>query len=269
MYLDGQKLLELSAQLREQWMSAHNTTMPYHPMNTSNVPLVNAPTFPWVFSKALGVSSIIAGDAGLNLLYCLFCRDLVLTERSGDIADIVQSSIFNDILQEQDSPALAIQAQLTMLLRMAYYAWLPLCDANGTATMTQLVQRPAPVANRGFWAVMSILIAHVLLCAAITFLFHRYTRFSLPGNAWAAFSQIMSAERVQALMKDSSLATDNEVKRRINEHGDKEDVYYVVADKDGDGAGLAARTEGMKQDSTLSDPFEKLRRRKKDLKTEA
>lgn len=162
-----------------------------------------------------------------NLIYCLYCGHK-------DKVNIIQATIFNHILQDTDSPALALQAQLTMILRMAYYAWLPLFDTSSDVTTVQTVPRPVPVSTRGFWAVMGILYAHTTLCVIIAAMFLAQTEYSLLGNAWSAFSQVANAKEVRRLLEtDLTMAMDREVDQMVKGGAGRRMAYRVAEDVDG------------------------------------
>jgi len=61
--------------------------------------------------------------------------------------DIIKASVFNDVLEDTNSPARALQTQLTSLIRMAYYSWLPLFDAKAEVTAASFVTPLAPVSS--------------------------------------------------------------------------------------------------------------------------
>lgn len=123
--------------------------------------------YSWIFYRS------IRSD-GPNSKLCLGCPDAI---------NSIQAQLFHDILETTASPALAVQAHTSNLLRMAYYAWISFSDVAGWASTTYAVRRLAPKPGWGFWAVIGIICAHMTLCIVIAIMFFCYTRYSLLRNA--------------------------------------------------------------------------------------
>lgn len=222
MWLNGTSLLKDVAERRTKWTPPKTTDVwaNEYRQDTSNF---NDATYSWVLSKS---TSQVEGRA---LGFCKYCQtDLRV--------NLVQAAIFKDILLDTDSPALALQAYLTTLINMAYYSWLPLFDATAEAVTVQAVSRSLPTSTRGYWAVMAILITHILLCVVITILFARQTKYSLLGNAWSAFCQVANVDNLQQLIQDATLSSDKEVGRRLKAM--EKETFRVVASGSDVGAAL-------------------------------
>ncbi|KAF2690850.1 hypothetical protein K458DRAFT_382426 [Lentithecium fluviatile CBS 122367] len=181
------------------------------------------PTLPWVFG------AVTTAWHTFTLHFCLYCEPIANEART---ASTLHSSIFNEALQDTGSPAIALQAHLTTVLRQAYYTWLPLFDTSANATTVSYVERLAPVSRRGFLAVMGILATHVLVCGITTYLFLKKTKYSLLGNIWASFAQVTQTEQAQVLLKDGAMRTNKEVLRVLRREGNGKMRYRVAFDRE-------------------------------------
>ncbi|KAF2742341.1 hypothetical protein M011DRAFT_529899 [Sporormia fimetaria CBS 119925] len=126
-----------------------------------------------------------------TLWFCSHCERLpVRGDNYGglyrDAASAFYSKVFLDVLNETDSPALALQVHFTSTLRDVFYTWLPLYDTMADSTAVIFVGRLAPVSRRGFWTVMGVICAHLSICSAVTVAFFTKTNFSMLGNAWVS-----------------------------------------------------------------------------------
>jgi hypothetical protein len=134
--------------------------------------------------------------------------------------NIVQATLFENILTDTGDPSLALQAQLTSLLRMAYYDWVPLFDWNSTQTTTSFVDRQLPASQTGLWIIVGFLAAHFVLVTGVLVWFCRSTKFTLLDNAWQVVAQIHSSETKQLLTDPSvSIATDAQIQEKIQQAG--------------------------------------------------
>jgi hypothetical protein len=135
--------------------------------------------------------------------------------------NIVQATLFENILADTGDPSLALQAQLTSLLRMAYYDWVPLFDWNSTQITTSFVDRQLPASQTGLWIIIGFMAAHWILVLSILVWFCRSTKFTLLDNAWQVVAQMYSSETEQ-LLKDPSLSitTDAQIREKIQKAGE-------------------------------------------------
>ncbi|KAF2006194.1 hypothetical protein P154DRAFT_559322 [Amniculicola lignicola CBS 123094] len=186
---------------------------------------------PWV------IESVARGMVMNNALH--FCMSCHLSE--GGFVSPLHTSIVQDILLDTGSPALALQAFLTAMLRSAYYAGVPMFDININATTTSLVDRLAPVSQQGYWIVIGCLLAHVIVYFTSGIIFFKQTKFSLLDNTWSAFAQIANSKdaEVQSILKDTTLKSDTEIARELKRAGGMRKRYKIVAAADDGGAELA------------------------------
>ena len=223
MRLNGTSLMEDLAERRTKWTPPNTTDVREMETDIPGSSTLNDATYSWVLSKATSQVE------GTTQVFCKYCASELRV-------NLVQGAIFKDILLDTNSPALALQAYLTTLINMAYYSWLPLFDATAEAVTVQTVSRSLPTSTLGYWAVMAILITHILLCVAITILFARQTKYSLLGNAWSAFCQVASVDNLHQLIQDATLCSDKEVGRRLKAM--EKETFRVVASGSGVGAAL-------------------------------
>jgi hypothetical protein len=182
----------------------------YETYNSSIYPL-------WVASAATNMP--------MSLNFCLQCGRMHTLAAT---VNLLLSSLFDHVINDTGSPALALQACFTTIMRQAYYTWLPLFDAQGNSTSLSFVNRLAPVSHRGFWAVVGIIVVHVAICTFITIRFISKTKYSLLGNIWPAISQVVYSEDAQALLQDGTMKTDNEIKRTIRHRGGRRKRYRIT-----------------------------------------
>ncbi|KAF2669898.1 hypothetical protein BT63DRAFT_454080 [Microthyrium microscopicum] len=127
--------------------------------------------------------------------------------------------IFNDTLNDTDSPAKALQAVLTVLLGMAYYDPLQFTNYPTSASLTYSESALMPLNQRGLVAVFCIICAHVLICMFVAVEFVRNTKKSYLGNAWQAVAQVSNNTEVARMLEGTDMKTDKEVTCQLNEHG--------------------------------------------------
>lgn len=133
----------------------------------------------------------------------------------------MQATLFENILIDTGDPSLAFQAQLTSILRMAYYDWVPLFDWNSTQTTSSFIDLQVPASKTGLWIVLGFMAAHFVLVTSVLVWFCRSTKFTLLDNAWQVVAQINSSETEQLLTDPSvSMATDVEIQQKIQQAGE-------------------------------------------------
>lgn len=135
--------------------------------------------------------------------------------------NIVQATLFENILTDTGDPSLALQAQLTSVFRTAYYDSVPLFDWNSRQTTTSFVDRQLPASQTGLWIFVGFVAAHLILVISILVWFCRRTKFTLLDNAWQVVAQIHSSETEQLLTDPSiSMTTDAQVQDKIQQAGE-------------------------------------------------
>jgi hypothetical protein len=126
----------------------------------------------------------------------------------------VLNAIFTDIMDETGNPALAWQALMTSVLRNAYYDWLPAFTVRGDITTTHMVLRQRPVRRIGFYIVMSVLAAHIILVIVVCVWFYSATRYTVLGDVWQVVKQLRAKE-IDDLCDDVPVVNERVIERAI------------------------------------------------------
>ncbi|KAJ4316893.1 hypothetical protein N0V84_007617 [Fusarium piperis] len=134
------------------------------------------------------------------------------------------SSVFQNIIQQTEDPARAVQAMMTRLYQMQYYDFLPDFDFKQATETIYSTERLIPSRWIGLLVVFFLVAVHLLLVSIATALFIFRTRGSALGNIWQAVSQMASPETRQILESTDS-KRDDEVKACIKAMGKDVGVY--------------------------------------------
>ena len=135
---------------------------------------------------------------------------------AGELSDFMQgstviSTLFTDTISATNSPALALQAVLTTMLRQAYYSFLPTFDAESNVTVSSFQPAQIPVRTRGFWAVLGITAAHFVLCLIALVGFISSTYVSSLKNAWQVMADISESPETAAILRKVGVKNDGQV----------------------------------------------------------
>jgi hypothetical protein len=133
-------------------------------------------------------------------------------------ADPSLIALVQEILAQGGSLAFGLQSIFTILMGVAYYDQLQQFDGVGNVAQSDFVLVTAPHSYRGFIAVVSVVIAHLLLLGVTMWLFLARTEVSSLGNAWQTVAQLQGDELKDAI-SHSSLRTDSEVEKRMLDPG--------------------------------------------------
>ncbi|KAE9381175.1 hypothetical protein N431DRAFT_440063 [Stipitochalara longipes BDJ] len=154
---------------------------------------------------------IVGGGQPCTALMYLGIRDSeVWTGISSLRADPSLIALGQKILQQGGSVAFALQSIMTVLTGIAYYDQLQQFNGEGTVIQSDFVLVTAPHYYKGFFAVLSVVIAHLTLLSVILRLFLARTKVSALGNSWHTVSQLQG-EELRDVIAHSSLRTDSEV----------------------------------------------------------
>ncbi|KAI1441688.1 hypothetical protein F5Y02DRAFT_421760 [Annulohypoxylon stygium] len=132
--------------------------------------------------------------------------------------------VFMDTLQYTNRPALALQAQFTIMAMQMHYANLYTLDMPANVSVTQAVSVTVPVRWTGLAIVAGIVCANTISIIAITFVFILRTRFSKQGHFWHTISQLISEKTIDILQVSPESRDDIVVKEIL-----KDDPIVVVA----------------------------------------
>lgn len=186
---------------------------------------INSPTRPWLLNQrpwGRWTEDLYC------ISFCIYCEASNFMSSKLAMADFLTSCLFNDIIEDTGSPAMALQSFLTMALQKEYYSYLPAFNEITNISTKSSTSRLAPHSQTGYWSVMGLLLLHVFVCSSSVFLFITRTQYSYLGNSWMAFSQIAVSQEVQTVPSRSALKTDKDVK---HESGDQKGIYHVAADE--------------------------------------
>ena len=134
--------------------------------------------------------------------------------------DLMHIWLFQEIVQSGGSIAFALQSLITLLSSMAYYDQLGQFDNRAPTSQTQFVIANTPQRYRGFVAVATVLVVHLILLGIIVTMFLNGTRYSMLGNSWQSVSQVVTPE-TEAYLAIASMKVDDEVKSKMKDDGVK------------------------------------------------
>ena len=134
--------------------------------------------------------------------------------------DLMHIRLFQEIVQSGGSIAFALQSLITLLSSVAYYDQLGQFDNKAPISQTQVVTANAPQRYRGFVAVATVLLVHLILLGIIVTMFLNGTRYTMLGNSWQSVSQAVTSE-TEAYLAIASMKVDDEVKSKMEDDGVK------------------------------------------------
>jgi hypothetical protein len=142
-----------------------------------------------------------------NIAFCAECNDDDTYERTHAFWEY----LFSEVIDETDSPALAIQAANTVSARMAYTRWLPGFTKAGAANITTFIEARIPVRVFGYSTVVGLIGLQLALLVTVGLAFRR-SRNSILNNIWLVVSQVSSSPETADILAQASTMTDAEVK---------------------------------------------------------
>ena len=158
--------------------------------------------------------------------YTAFLWEASLPTRASDAPfqwlnpDLMHVWLFQEIMQSGGSIAFALQSLITLLSSMAYYDQLGQFDNEAPISQASFVTANTPQRYRGFVAVATVLLVHLILIGIIVTTFLNGTRYSMLGNSWQSLSQAVTAE-TEGFLAVASMRTDDEVKMKMKDDGVK------------------------------------------------
>jgi hypothetical protein len=172
-------------------------------------------------SNMEGPGGIIAcGEAspspGFTAFMYNFTRELSSWKDVGSInVDPSIAALVQEILQQGGSIAFAMQSLVTVLTSLAYYDQLEQFNGLSTVAITNFITSTVPVSHRGFIAVVSVVLVHIILLAIVVTLFVVKTHISALGNSWQVVAQLQGDE-VETVMEGTGLKPDNQVLKTLD-----------------------------------------------------
>lgn len=197
--------------------------------NTSTI--VPPPSGVWTFVQALASSLQNPQSSDRNPLHGNQTADrgVILSRRIDPInfnAHEAHTSLFQDTLDQTQSPAVALQALLTRICQMVYYETLPRLNESGHAESAFSHVAVLPTRWTGFGVGMGLILTHWVVVLVVGGLFARYMRHSLLRNYWQAVSHMCSNETV-AVLEEAHRINDRDVKRWVDAKGLGGDLYTI------------------------------------------
>ena len=132
--------------------------------------------------------------------------------------DTMHIWLFQEIVQSGGSIAFALQSLITLLSSIAYYDQLGQFDKKAPISQSQFVTVNAPQRYRGFVAVATVLLVHLILLGIIVTMFLNGTRYTMLGNSWQSVSQAVTPE-TEAYLAIASMKVDDEVESKMKDDG--------------------------------------------------
>ncbi|KAM0541717.1 hypothetical protein ACHAPJ_013122 [Fusarium lateritium] len=143
------------------------------------------------------------------------------------------AAMFQRILHETGSPALALQAIMFRVYQMLYFDWLPVFESTHEVTTINAQNVVVPQQWAGFIVVISILTTHFILTTLTLVLFAKRTESSLLGNAWQAVSQLVSPETQDIIRAAGSEGMkDRQVEALARSAGRDKEAYALASGVD-------------------------------------
>jgi hypothetical protein len=130
---------------------------------------------------------------------------------SAERVNRIMVSVFQQICREGGNAALALQAQLTTILQMAYYNNIVEFDTVAPAQLQSFVQVLSPRSLTGLIVVTCILCLHFFLIVAAIGQFLYRTQYSMLGNAWQTVMQLYAPD-TEPIFAMPSVISDSEMK---------------------------------------------------------
>ena len=154
-----------------------------------NYNLCTYPNVPGLIWSSIGKKTLLR-------IYCSNCTEIFSQHgipgliHTNNMQDVMIAEVLNDTANS----AMALQAQLVMLLRTAYYDSLPIFNYNATYSAVSVTQKLIPGAKFGLCTVLILVTLHLLLVGLVVARFCLGSRLTLLNNAWLVVSQVHTAE---------------------------------------------------------------------------
>ncbi|KAK7943607.1 uncharacterized protein PG986_012720 [Apiospora aurea] len=132
-------------------------------------------------------------------------------------------ALFEQITDETDNPAYAMQTLFTILFQMQYYDRNYAFGAAGLANYDIGESVSIPVRWTGLCGTLAILALHLFVVFTTLALFLARTEVSLLGNYWPAVAQVVSDDTAP-LLKQADGMRDKEVKKLMKGYAHEEGV---------------------------------------------
>jgi hypothetical protein len=147
-------------------------------------------------------------------------------------------ALFKQVIQQTNSPALAIQSMMHTMITERYYKYLPYFGNTTQLGWTHSIDATQPVRTRGFIAVMAGIGIHLLLVAYILIVFGllKGTKRAIRSidEAWQVIAQVALLQNEITIdigkcddKAGSTSATDQEVEKSLKRRGLKDKIFVL------------------------------------------
>jgi hypothetical protein len=149
----------------------------------------------------------------------------------------VMESVFQQTCRDGGNAALALQAQLTTILQMAYYNNIDEFNAVAPAQLQSFVQVLSPRSLTGLIVVTCVLCVHFILIFAAIGQFLYRTQYSMLGNAWQTVMQLCAPD-TEPIFAMPSVISDSEVEKLSASNAGIEKSVVLRRLRDSDRVGI-------------------------------
>jgi hypothetical protein len=156
--------------------------------------------------------------ANTTLNFCLSCFCCSETTDLTWVSDRYLATVFQAIFQDTQKPALALQAYITTLFQIGYYAHVQEFGMVAPTTWQSFVSVQVPSGFTGLSLVTCVLMVELVLVSIAITLFQTRTRYSMLGNSWQGATQTYSPETVK-IHNTASVLSDTEVEKLLESEG--------------------------------------------------
>jgi hypothetical protein len=136
------------------------------------------------------------------------------TGRSSILPNVEYQTLFADILNTTNRPALAMQAAVTALSGSIINEALPQLDESASATITRSTRALVPRYIVGLTVVTGLVLANMICGLLVVLSARKHTRYSSRGDSWRSVAQLAS-EHTSWILEDATLASDADVRARL------------------------------------------------------
>jgi hypothetical protein len=147
-------------------------------------------------------------------------------------------ALFKQVIQQTNSPALAIQSMMHTMIADRYYKYLPYFRNTTQIRWTHSIDATQPVRTRGFITVMAGISIHLLLVAYILIVFGllKGTKRAIRSidEAWQVIAQVALLQNEITIdigkcddKAGSTSATDHEVEKSLKRRGLKDKIFVL------------------------------------------
>lgn len=154
------------------------------------------------------MESALRVPLSISVLYCSGCPQT---------DDVLLSSIFlhglvRDIIAETGSPAMALQAVNTILMRQIYHSFANAFTQPSVSELALIQAASVPVSRTGYIVVMGLIAAQLVIYLLVWLMFSR-TKYSVLHNSWLTIAQVSETPEAAPLLARAGEMSSREVRK--------------------------------------------------------